>query len=708
MIATVALTVACTSASGTACSDHTPSDWIVDKEASCSAEGARHTECTVCGETLESESIAKLAHTEAILESRDPSCAEEGLTEGKHCSVCGEIIVAQNKIDKLTVHTEKILELKNPTCTESGLTQGKSCTVCNTVLVAQETIPALGHYKSNWIIDTAADVGVSGSKHTECVRCGEKYETETIPAITEDHVHEGAEWLTVIYPSCSTEGVKSHICSCGAVVESEELEKLAHTETDLLEKAATCTEEGLTAGKQCVICGTVTVSQTPLAKSSHVVLNVTGKAATCTERGTSDSKKCAVCSAPITTALSTPPTGHSFADGACVSCGIAESYGAWIVDGLGNPVSNIIIKVMKDGEMVKMYPYKGEYLTFDIEDGEYTLELDLAQTGASYSFDTEQCKLSPDKKTATINLYNTVFDPISVFVGEPISKDYGAYHVSEGSYQVTLTPNDYNFFVFVPTSAAIYTITYECDSDLAVSYHGSTFFVQGVDLTGGSSDSWILDNGIAISVYQGNLGGNIVFAIKGESATSCTVNIQYAGDPGTRIEDLPWTPYLEDAGKVQEHLSISPEGEYKLIDLTDLTLSAVYNTEDGFYHLNSADGPIIFIDLTSDTQYIGSIQTICSLQRIGTYIYDANGVVIDKRSYNELFIQYGMPNVGETELTEPLRVPLTEKLAEAIKVFGEDNGWWSATATSNIFTNALLGTPYNREYAWLLYCGYYE
>ena len=32
-----------------------------------------------------------------------------------------------------------------PTCTETGLTEGSHCSVCNEVLVAQETVPALGH-----------------------------------------------------------------------------------------------------------------------------------------------------------------------------------------------------------------------------------------------------------------------------------------------------------------------------------------------------------------------------------------------------------------------------------------------------------------------------------------------------------------------------------------------------------------------------------
>ena len=93
---------------------------------------------------------------------------------------------------------------------------------------------------------------------------------------------------------------------------------------------------------------------------------------------------------------------------------------------------------------------------------------------------------------------------------------------------------------------------------------------------------------------------------------------------------------------------------------------------------------------------------------MGAYIYDANGNVVEKRSYNELFIQYGMPDNADTPVDPPIRVPLTEKLAEAIQSFGDKNGWWKPDSETNIFTPVLLGAPYNQEYAWLLFCGYYS
>ena len=73
-----------------------------------------------------------------------PTCTESGLTEGKKCAVCGEILIAQETVDA-PGHTEEILPAVAPTCTESGLTEGKKCTVCGEILVAQETVDALGH-----------------------------------------------------------------------------------------------------------------------------------------------------------------------------------------------------------------------------------------------------------------------------------------------------------------------------------------------------------------------------------------------------------------------------------------------------------------------------------------------------------------------------------------------------------------------------------
>ena len=70
------------------------------------------------------------------------------------------------------------------TCTETGLTEGKHCSVCDEVLAAQEEVPALGHDWGEWTVSIPATPEAEGEEIRTCSRCEEE---ETRPLAYTGH-----------------------------------------------------------------------------------------------------------------------------------------------------------------------------------------------------------------------------------------------------------------------------------------------------------------------------------------------------------------------------------------------------------------------------------------------------------------------------------------------------------------------------------------
>lgn len=71
------------------------------------------------------------------------TCTGDGLTAGKHCAVCGKVLVVQETMEALG-HTEVVDEAVAPENGNDGLTEGKHCAVCGEILVKQEVIVSEG------------------------------------------------------------------------------------------------------------------------------------------------------------------------------------------------------------------------------------------------------------------------------------------------------------------------------------------------------------------------------------------------------------------------------------------------------------------------------------------------------------------------------------------------------------------------------------
>ena len=210
--------------------------------------------CSVCNAT-EGEA---LGHTVAIDIAVEPTCTATGLTEGKHCSVCGEVLLAQKIINALWhsyvisvvaeptcttegtelyecsrcrhYYTEQIDALGHdivfdaihkPTCTQEGESAGSYCTRCK-YTSGYGSIPALGHDYQNPVIVEEPTCTEMGTRSFTCNRCDDQY-TEQIPATGHSHDTYGFDdenhWsLCVCGVSFDEEkhGFVGEYCVCGA------------------------------------------------------------------------------------------------------------------------------------------------------------------------------------------------------------------------------------------------------------------------------------------------------------------------------------------------------------------------------------------------------------------------------------------------------------------------------------------------------------
>lgn len=242
------------------------------REAGCVTTGEVQYTCQNCNE-VKTETIPAKGHTIVTDKGVTPTCTQSGLTEGKHCSVCNEVLRKQKKLAPKKHHavTDKAVEA---TCSKEGLTEGKHCSVCNQVLVEQKKVRKKRHVLQK----------KKGTPAT-CTEYG---------------------WTDRIF--CTV---------CNTVTQRRvRIAPLGHKIVTDPAVEATCTQSGLTEGKHCSVCKEVITEQKVIPAKGHTIVTDKAVKATCEQNGLTEGTHCSDCNEVIQKQETIAALGHEYIVGA--------------------------------------------------------------------------------------------------------------------------------------------------------------------------------------------------------------------------------------------------------------------------------------------------------------------------------------------------------------------------------------------------------
>lgn len=265
-------------------------------------------------------------------------------------------------------------------------------------------------------------------------------------------------------------------------------------------------------------------------------------------------------------------------------------------------------------------------------------------------------------------------------------------------------------FEFRPSENGIYTFTVS-DSAALIGYWGATSGYVA-DYTENKTNVLVytMDKGVWKLIEPMDDWGNVIVDECYEEWACPSIMVGISGIEGEFTLTIEKTGDAEKEEEIvyDEYINVHFPSEDNLVDTTgeqvnnvDITKpQTVVKDENGFYHLGSVDGPMLYVNLISDGFDITGpyYSGMGAITLRGQYIDDEGNVY----NYDFLSAMRAYANVAYMCENEDVLYPLTEDLMIFWKAYGTYQGWFNADMSS---FEAIDGTQ-NADSAWLVSCVY--
>ncbi len=395
----------------------------------------------------------------------------------------------------------------------------------------------------------------------------------------------------------------------------------------------------------------------------------------------------------------------------------------------GTPMTTgVAVKFMQNGERVAMQGINvGDSAVKELAKDDYQVELMFTSNGDKYEYEMTDLTLSATKTELTIQLYYTMptekinlnvpvaapgDDPTVV---ETVQEARDCYYVELGKTKVVTTPGTRNFFIFTPEVGGIYEFSFNGEMK-AIGIYGTPFYVQYFSTATPSEES---SKACTFNIRHSDVGNNItgtsqlVIGIDASAQTeSGVLEVKRLGDPAYI---MPYTAYQ---GTFEMKPYVHPEGAVT----TDFDMSQkyniVYNEEDGYFHVDSVDGPLVLLRIGSkaDDQckfLLNSIESVMMYEPfLRTYFNDA-GEEVKKVNFDPCLGEY-LEKTSD-EVGAPYKYvdnatglyPMTKDLQYILMERAEWRGWFDPSHANYIFYDESdMKQTVDPETAWLFNCCY--